>query len=69
MVCCPDEIPTDCEESSWEFTPESSYYGCCSQDLSVAVGCWEGYYADDCDVEDCAFIDNYGGYVYCGGWK
>ena len=65
-VCCPDDIPTDCSDDSWSWSSESAWYGCCSQDLSTAVGCYGGYYADACGYGyECAYFSDYGGYVDC----
>jgi hypothetical protein len=68
MVCCPEEIPENCQPGSWEFSPHSGDYGCCSQDLEMAVGCWEGYYAEDCGWAECVFHDSWGGWVGCENW-
>jgi hypothetical protein len=67
MVCCPDDIPEDCEPDSWDFSPQDGMYGCCTQDLTQAVGCYQGWHVDDCD-DQCEYIDMYGGFVGCPWW-
>jgi len=53
MVCCPDAPPTDCDASSWDWSTEDSFYGCCTTDLIETLWC------------DGATLNQYGCDGYC----
>ena len=62
MICCPDVLPGDCNPTSWSWSSEDQWYGCCTGDLGTAVYCGEDqgvYYEEaDCDGEGdvCGYV-------------
>jgi agmatine deiminase len=64
VVCCPDAPPADCAAGSWSWSPEDSYYGCCTADLKNMIYCDGATYNDwDC-TGTCGFITD-GPFVDC----
>jgi agmatine/peptidylarginine deiminase len=65
LVCCPDPAPADCEDASWNWSPEDSFYGCCTGDLTETIYCYNGYVRQDCSGW-CQYLPD-DDYVDCGG--
>jgi len=64
VICCPEGMAQDCNASTWEFSPEDSFYGCCTPDMTAAVWCE----STDFVVETCPGVCGYlagDGYILC----
>jgi agmatine/peptidylarginine deiminase len=65
VVCCPDPPPTACDDGSWDWSPEDSWFGCCVQDLSVIIYCdGDEYYEVHCYPWYCGYQSTYD-YAWC----
>jgi hypothetical protein len=61
VLCCPDPPPEDCDVSSWEWSSESSAFGCCDSYVKNHTFCdGDTLVTINCGIELCGYDDEEG---------
>jgi hypothetical protein len=65
LICCPEGMAQDCSAGTWSFSPQDSYYGCCTQDMIFSVWCEETEFVSVECAGTCGYVS--AGYIDCEG--